>query len=76
MRYQNAQIIHALVGPTELFVEVLCKPPQHNEHCKGWRYHQFLADCKIREANVREAARQIIAQCNARNEAQYAQAAE
>lgn len=65
MREQPAQILNVMVGPTEVFVAAWCKPKQHDEHCRGYRYFQFLADCKQREANVREAARQIIARRNA-----------
>lgn len=65
---QPAQIQHIFIGRTEDFVAVLCKPPQHDEHTKGYRFHQFMADCKLREANVREAAREIIARANARRE--------
>ena len=61
MREQPAQIFEVLSGPTELFVAALCKPPQHNEHCKGWRWEMYLQDAKLREANVRACALAIMA---------------
>lgn len=75
MREQPAIIQGAIIGPTELFVAVLCKPPQHNEHCMGWRYQQFLADCKLREANVREGVRLMIAERRALREGNLVQLA-
>lgn len=76
MREQQAHITEVITGPVDLFVAAWCKPPQHNEHCLGYQFHQFMADCKIRETNVREAARQIIARANAQREVAYQQAAE
>ena len=76
MREQQAQITEIIVGPTELFVSAWCKSPQYNEHCLGWKHAQFMADCKIRHARVREAERAIIARIGARNEVAYQEAAE
>jgi hypothetical protein len=65
MRIQPAKITEVITGPTDLFIAAWCKPPQHNEHCIGWKYLKFMADCKLRHANVRKAAREIIARRNA-----------
>ena len=75
MREQQAKITGALVGPTELFIG-LGRDPQHNEHTKGWRWHLYLQDAKLRAAAVREEGLRIIARINARNEAAYQEAAE
>ena len=74
MREQQAQILEVLSGPVELFIEAWAKPAQHNEHCLGYRYNQYLSDSKLRLAAVREAAREIIAR--ARRSEEFQQAAE
>jgi hypothetical protein len=76
MREQQAQIQHAFIGPTELFVDVLCGDMQHDAHVKGWRWEAYLYDAKLRAAAVREEGLRIIARRNARNEVAYQEAAE
>lgn len=76
---EYTQITEVIAGPTELFVAAWCKPAQYDEHTKGYRYYQFLQDCKKREANVREEARKIIQRMRDADEVRetaYLQAAE
>lgn len=42
-------------------MEFLGLSPQHNEHCKGWRWHMYMQDNDKRMEVVREEARKIIA---------------
>lgn len=28
----------------QVIIELLCGPLQHNEHCKGWRWHLYVSD--------------------------------
>ena len=51
----------AVVGTSDQIIELLAGPRQHDAHCQGWRWKQYLADSKIRHANMMEEARQIIA---------------
>ncbi len=80
MREQNAQIIDIVQGPTELFVSVFqdmrSTPVQHDFHCRGWRYLQYLADAKAREAAMREEVKAIIKRRNDWIEAQREQFSE
>jgi hypothetical protein len=66
MREQQAQIQHAFIGPTELFVDVLCGDMQHDAHVKGWRWEAYLASAKRASAAVREEGLRIIAARNVR----------
>jgi hypothetical protein len=58
-----------VVGSTEAVMEFLGLSPQHNEHCKGWRWHMYMQDTHKRAEAVREAAREIIAAHRAREDA-------
>ena len=49
-------------GPTEIIIDCLFGPLQHNEHCKGWRWHLYMADMDKREAAVRAEVRKMIAE--------------
>lgn len=68
MREQHAQITDIIQGPVELFVAVLqdmrSTPVQADHHCRGWRYFQYLADAKLREAAMREDVKAIIKRRN------------
>lgn len=61
MREQQAQITGAFIGPTELLVEAIVGPRQHNDHCHGWLWNRYLEDAKLRAAAVREEGLRIIA---------------
>jgi hypothetical protein len=76
MREQQAQIQECFIGPTEMFIDVLCGDMQHDSHCHGWLWNRYLQDAKLRAAAVREEGLRIIARRNARNEVAYQQAAE
>lgn len=69
-----------VIGSTEAVMEFLGLSPQHNEHCKGWRWHMYMQDTHKRAEAVREEARKIIAARRARedllDEIQLAMAAE
>lgn len=57
-----------VIGSTEAVMEFLGLSPQHNEHCKGWRWHLYMQDCDRRMDAVREGARRIIAQARGTEE--------
>ncbi len=61
---------HVFIGPTGLIAECLFGPRQHDAHCQGWRWHQYISDMNLKEraANVRRAADQIIAEAQAAQE--------
>lgn len=66
-----------VVGTAAEIIDVLRGPrpaPQHDEHCKGYQWFQYLADSEKRMEAVREEARKIIAARRAREDA--AEAAE
>lgn len=50
-----------ILGSVEQIRDVLCGAQQHNEHCKGYRWFQYMADVHKREQAVREESRKIIA---------------
>lgn len=68
MRGQQAQIQHAFIGPTELFVDVLCGDMQHDAHVKGLGWHLYLQSAKRASAAVREEGLRIIARRRALDE--------
>jgi hypothetical protein len=37
-----------ITGPAEIIGELLCGPAQHDEHMRGYRWHQYVADDKKR----------------------------
>lgn len=41
-----------IVGNVEQIRDLLCGPQQHDEHCKGWRWHLYVRDDAKRWANV------------------------
>ena len=51
-----------IIGSTELIRDILCGPQQHNEHCKGWRWHLYVQDDKKRMENVWGALRTLHAE--------------
>jgi hypothetical protein len=75
MREQPAQIQHSFVGPTELFIDVLCGDRQHDAHTKAWRWEAYLHDAKLRAAAVRNEGLRIIARLNAANDVHFTIAA-
>lgn len=56
----------AVVGSVELIRDVLCGPQQHNEHCKGWRWHLYVQDNEKRHQAVMDELRRIHAERRAR----------
>jgi len=48
------------IGPTEIIADALFGPRQHDEHCKGWRFHLYTRDNAKREEAVRAEMRKII----------------
>lgn len=59
---------YIVTGTADQIAEVLCGARQHDEHCKGWRWHMYCRDDAYRMANVNEAARKLIAAHHARTE--------
>ena len=51
-----------IIGSTEMIRDILCGPQDHNEHCKGWRWHLYVQDDKKRMANVMEEVRKMHAE--------------
>lgn len=66
---------YAIIGSAEQIGELLCGPQQHNEHCKGWRWHLYVQDNEKRFQNVMAEVRKMAAERRAREEV-YAEAAE
>ncbi|HXJ59406.1 MAG TPA: hypothetical protein VNU68_22410 [Verrucomicrobiae bacterium] len=65
---------YAVIGSAEQIRELLCGPQDHNEHCKGWRWHLYVQDDAKRWASVEAELRKMNAERRAREE--YAEAAE
>lgn len=60
---------HNYIAPAAQFIEVYFDGhQQHDEHCKGWRFHLYCRDDRNRMAAVNEAARKLIAEHHARND--------
>lgn len=62
----------AATGSTEEIIELMFGPRQHDEHCKGWRWHVYIGDSKKRADSVDAAVRELIAARRAREEIQQA----
>lgn len=58
-----------VTGSTEAIMEFLGLSPQHNEHCKGWRWHLYMQDNDKRIEAMRAEGRKIIAERRAREDA-------
>ncbi len=69
--------ITVVSGNTEAIIDLFL-PQQHNAHCMGYRWHQYMERAKRAEAAMREEGRRMIAEVNAAREAreQFQQAAE
>lgn len=60
------------IAPTEIIADVLY-PQQHNEHCKGWRFHHYImnvnknyqAEIAARQAAKRSAGIGAEGRCHA-----------
>lgn len=65
----------AVTGTADQIRDLVCGPQQHNEHCKGWRWHLYVQDNDKRHAAVMAELRRIHAERRAR-EAAFLQAAE
>jgi hypothetical protein len=55
-----------VVGSAEQIRNLLCGPPQHDEHCKGWRWEMYVQDNEKRFQNVMAELRKIHAERRAR----------
>ena len=64
----------AVIGSAEQIRELLCGPQDHNEHCKGWRWHLYVQDDAKRWASVEAELKKMNAERRARED--YAEAAE
>lgn len=51
-----------VIGPTEIIRDVICGPQQHNEHCKGWRWHLYVADNEKRWEAVKAEMKKMHAE--------------
>ena len=56
-------------GTAEEISDLLFGPRQHDEHCRGWRWHLYIADNAKREASMRDELRKMIAQHREREDA-------
>jgi hypothetical protein len=63
-----------VTGSAEQIRDFLCGPQQHNEHCKGWRWHMYVQDNEKRFQNVMAELRKMHAERRAREA--YQEAAE
>ena len=59
----------AAVGTTEEIIDIFFGPQNHNEHCKGWRFHLYMSDMSKRDAAVRAEVRKMLAERRAREDA-------
>ena len=57
-----------VISDAEHVRNILCGMPQHDEHCKGWRWHLYVQDDAKRMANVMDALRKMHAERRAREE--------
>lgn len=48
-----------IVGNVEEIRDFLCGPQQHDEHCKGWRWHLYVQDDEKRFQNVMAEVRRM-----------------
>lgn len=53
-------------GSTEEIMEALFGPAQHDEHCKGWRWHLYMRDVKRGMRAVDDEVRKMIAERRSR----------
>ena len=58
-----------VISDAEHVRNILCGMPQHDEHCRGYRWHQYVQDDKKRMESVWSALRQMHAERRAREEA-------
>jgi hypothetical protein len=65
-----------VIGNADQIISVLAGARQHNEHCKGWRWHLYVQDDRKRFAAVMAEVRMMAAERRAREEALELQAAE
>ena len=65
-----------VTGSTEQIIDLLFGPRQHNEHCKGWRWHMYVRDADKRMDAVRAEMRKMLAERRAFEEAILQEAAE
>lgn len=56
----------AITGTADQIAELLCGPRQHDEHCKGWRWHLYVRDDAKRVAAVNDEVRKMLAERRAR----------
>ena len=61
-----------ITGPAEVIGELLCGPAQHNEHCRAWRWKEYVQHDKERMANVMAEVRKMHAERRAAMTAQEA----
>lgn len=64
----HTERLKVISGPTELFIG-LGFDVQHNEHCKGWRWHLYMQDSELRFQAVQAGAAKIIADLRAQRAA-------
>lgn len=48
-----------VTGTAEQIRAILCGPQQHDDHCKGWRWHLYVQDDKKRMDNVMAEVRKM-----------------
>lgn len=48
-----------VTGTVEQIRDVLCGPQQHDEHCRGWKWHLYVQDDKKRMDNVMAEIRKM-----------------
>lgn len=53
------EMAQAFIGPTEIIIAGAFSQ-QHNEHCKGWRWHAYISDINknyLADISARQAAK-------------------
>lgn len=53
---------------TRLFIDILIGPQQHDEHCKGWRWHMYVRDSEKRWEGVKAEMKKMLAERRAAEE--------
>jgi len=51
-----------VVGTADQIMEMLSGPRQHDEHCRGWRWHMYCQDDSKRWASVEAALKKMHAE--------------
>lgn len=60
-------INYAITGDVEQIRDLLFGPQQHDEHCRGYRWHQYMANQRKGYVAMMAAGREMIDRARMRN---------